>query len=467
MSRSGSLATVDVPVPEEAAVAAAAKDKVFEEEWEHEAVPHRARKGLASVSLVWLGFPMIITGAVTGALIVAGLGFKMGMAAIALGNLALLAYVGALSALGARSGFNFALLARTTLGSRGYLLASGLLSTVVVGWFAVQTGLVADSLDGAFGWNGLALSVIAGLLFTGVTLFGIRALTWLGAVSAPLFVGFGIYAVVLALQESSVGAIVGYAGDASNLDAAGLTLGAAVTIVVSLFIDSGTMTPDFTRWARSPRHAWLATATAFPFANALAMVFGGIVTAAAAGNANFFELVAGEGGLVAGLAVVFLFLNLGTVCTHCLYNAAVGWAHILGARFAPVALAWGLVGTVIAAAGVWSQFTNWLILLGVIVPPIGAVLLTDHLVLRRGQRAAEAFSLTGLPAYQAAPVVAWAVGAGAALGSHFAAPQLAEVLVGSLAAAGCYVLLVRLAPRLSGGTALGARVATAREGEGS
>lgn len=441
---------------------AAAKDKVFEEEWEQEAVPERVRKSLASVSLVWLGFPMIITGAVTGALIVAGLGFKTGMVAIALGNLALLAYVGALSALGAKSGFNFALLARTTFGSRGYLLASGLLSTVVVGWFAVQTGLVANSLDGAFGWNLLALSIIAGLLFTGITLLGIRALTWLGAVSAPLFVGFSVYAVVLALQESSAGAIIRYPGHSSN--AASLTLGAAVTIVVSLFIDSGTMTPDFTRWAKSPRHAWLATFTAFPFANALAMIFGGVVAAAGVGNANFFELVAGKGGLVAVLAIVFLFVNLGTVCTHCLYNAAVGWAQILGLRFAPVALAWGLVGTAIAAAGVWSQFTNWLALLGVIVPPIGAVLLTDHLVLRR--RAAEAFSLQGLPAYQAAPILAWAVGAGAALAAHYAAPQLAEVLVGFLAASGAHVLLTRVA-RVGGGALLRDPLATVRQGEGS
>lgn len=444
-----------------------ASDHVFEEEWEHEAVPERARKGLASVSLVWLGFPMIITGAVTGALIVVGLGFKAGVAAIALGNVALLAYVGALSALGAKSGFNFALLARTTLGSRGYLLASGLLSTVVVGWFAVQTGLVADSLDGAFGWNLILLSVIAGLLFTGITLFGIRALTWLGAMSAPLFVGFGIYAIVLALQESSMSSIIGFGGDPSNLDAAGLTLGAAVTLVVSLFIDSGTMTPDFTRWAKSPRHAWLATLSAFPLANALAMIFGGFVAAAAVGSANFFELVAGNGGVVAALAVVFLFLNLGTVCSHCLYNAAMGWAHILGARFVPVALAWGLVGTVIAALGVWSQFTNWLILLGVIVPPIGAVLLTDHLVLRRGQSAKRAFSLEGLPDYRVAPIVAWAVGAGAALASHYVAPQLAEVLVGFLAAAGAYLLAVRLGPRLSAAPGPLGRLATAQEGKNS
>jgi cytosine permease len=399
---------------------------------------------------VWIGFPMIITGAVTGALIVSGLGFKAGMLAIAIGNLALFLYVGALSALGAQSGFNFALLARTTLGSRGYLLASGLLSTVVVGWFAVQTGLVADSLNGAFGWSLLLLSLLAGVLFTAITLFGIRALTWLGAISAPMFVGFGMYAVVLALQDSGTGQIVGFTGDPANADALGLTLGASVTLVVSLFIDSGTMTPDFTRWARSSRHAWLATFTAFPLANGIAMVFGGVVAAAAIGNANFFELVAGNGGLVAALAVVFLFLNLGTVCSHCLYNAAIGWAHILGSRFVPVALGWGVVGTGIAAAGIWGQFENWLVLLGVIVPPIGAVILTDHLVVRRGLPAAERFSLEALPSYRVIPIVAWVVGAGAAFASHYAAPQLAEVVVGFLGAGVAYVALASLAERFPG-----------------
>lgn len=59
---------------------------------------------------------------------------------------------------------------RQPFGARGYLLASGLLATVVVGWFAVQTGLVADSLNQAFGSSLLLFSVISGLLFTAVTL---------------------------------------------------------------------------------------------------------------------------------------------------------------------------------------------------------------------------------------------------------------------------------------------------------
>ena len=36
---------------------------------------------------------------------------------------------------------NFALLASVVVGRKGYVLASGLLSTLLLGWYAVQTGI--------------------------------------------------------------------------------------------------------------------------------------------------------------------------------------------------------------------------------------------------------------------------------------------------------------------------------------
>lgn len=399
----------------------------LEEEWEHGPVPAHARKGLASVGLAWLGFPMIVTGAVAGALLVAGLGFTGGMLAILAGNLVLLAYVGGLSGLAARSGLNFALLVRTTLGAQGGRVASGVMATVVVGWFAVQTGLTAESLHAAFGWNLVAMSVVAGLLYTAVTLLGMRTLTVLGAISAPMFLAFGIYAVVVAADGTSVGSIVGYEGAGGTK---ALTVGAALTIVIAQFIDSGTMTPDFTRWSGSRRDAWLATFSAFPVANGVAMVVGGFVAASAGSESGFFELITRSGGVVSAVAVFFLFVNLGNACSHCLYNAGMGWAQILGTRFRPVALVWGLLGTAIATAGVWSQFQSWLILLGVLVPPLGTVLLTDHLLVRRREADSRAFAITGLPDYQWAPIAAWGVGAGSALAANYLAPQLSVVMVG-------------------------------------
>ena len=101
---------------------------------------------------------MILTNALFGGIITWHLGFWPALIAILLGNLVLFAYVGALSWYAGNSGMNFALQARRTFGSKGYILVSGFLSTVVIGWYAFQTGLTGTVINQTFGWNALAHS---------------------------------------------------------------------------------------------------------------------------------------------------------------------------------------------------------------------------------------------------------------------------------------------------------------------
>ena len=51
-------------------------DHLLGDEYEHEPVPMNARRSAFSVTLVWIGFPMIITGAMTGSVLVLGMGFS-------------------------------------------------------------------------------------------------------------------------------------------------------------------------------------------------------------------------------------------------------------------------------------------------------------------------------------------------------------------------------------------------------
>ena len=51
-------------------------DHVLGEEFEHRPVPPR-RDEAFSVSMVWIGFPMIITGAMTGSIMVLGHGVQV------------------------------------------------------------------------------------------------------------------------------------------------------------------------------------------------------------------------------------------------------------------------------------------------------------------------------------------------------------------------------------------------------
>jgi len=403
-------------------------------EYESEPVPQAARRSLLSVASVWAGFPMIITSAVTGATLVHGLGFGGGLAAIAIGNVLLMLYVGTLSMLAARTGRNFALQATETFGRTGYIACSALLSTLVLGWFAVQTGLVGESMAGAFEVNKTLVVLIAGVLFTAFTLLGIRALSIIGQISVPLFLVLGIVAVVQATGDGGTD-IMGYAGDPT----ASIALGAGVTLVFALFADSGTMTADFTRWAKTPRDAWIATATAFPIGNGIAMVIGGVIAAAAGGSGDVFSILAGNGGVLAAIAVVFLFVNLGSVCTHCLYNSAVGWSHIVHSRMRVLTLGLGILGIILAAAGVWDYFIAWLNLLGVIVPPIGAIIIVDQLW--AGRRDSNA-----VPAWRWQPFVAWAIGSGLALLVDKQMSELCTVVVGLISAGVACAVLEKLAP---------------------
>jgi cytosine permease len=419
----------------------------LESEFEHEPVPASHRKSTVSVAAVWFGFPMILTCAVFGGIITALLGFQRGILAIVLGNVVLMLYVGALSYLSGESGLNFALVASRVFGRYGYTVASGFLATIVVGWFAFQTGLTGLTVHQSFGWNEKLVTLLAGILFIAITFIGIRALSLLGMIAAPLFLLVAAVALWLIARSGGLGDVWNYRGVASG--AGSLSIGAAITLVVATFADSGTMTGDFTRWSKNGRSAVLAASSAFPVANLVAFLVGAVIVASGAitdpgsNGGNFLPVIAsGHGWLLSALALVFIVVNLGSVCTHCLYNGAVGWSHILRSRMRLLTVILGAIGTIAALAGVWSFFLDWLNILGVFVPPIGAVILTDYAV-NHGMASRPDVRVR----WQA--FVAWAVGAVAAGIVHFQAPEYVEVLVGMVAAALAYTVLA-LAARSSG-----------------
>ena len=418
----------------------------LESEFEHEPVPAGHRRSLASVSAVWFGFPMILTNAIFGGTIVYGLGFWRGLAAILLGNLVLLTYVGALSYVAGTTGKNFALTAAETFGRRGATIAAGFLSTVVIGWFAFQTGLTGATLHTALGWNESAMIFLAGVLYIAITFIGIRALTVIGVIAAPLFVVLAIVALVFAAHGGGLAGVTSYTGGGAG--AAVLSIGAAVTIVIAGFADSGTMTADFTRWSRTGREAVLAAFSAFPIANFVSLLVGGIVVAAGAATTpadsggDFLPILTTHGPVLSAIAVIFVFVNLGSVCTHCLYNGAVGWSQLTNSRMRLLTIVLGVLGLAAALAGVWSHFATWLNLLGIFVPPIGAVLIIDQLVRRRTAPRA-------ISQWRVQPFLAWAIGSLAAYAVHVWAPQLSEAVAGLLVGALAYSAIEAFTPRFT------------------
>ncbi len=422
-------------------------DHVLGEEYEHLPVPISARRSLFSVTMVWIGFPMIITGAMTGSVLVLGMGFQRALAAMIIGNLLMFAYVGALGVLGTRRGLNFALLASIVFGRKGYVFASGLLSTLLLGWYAVQTGITGNLVASTYHLNYVMMTVIAGLLYIAITFVGVRGLHYIGLVSVPLFVLLGVYVAADAVAAHGWDAVLSYAG---NHGQASMPMGVGLTIVLTLFVDAGTVTADFNRWAKDSASSLISTFSAFPFANLAAMLVGGITTAALAtpdqnpfGADNMFGyLNTKETAWLSGLAFLFLYFNLGSVCSHCLYNAATGWSRIMGSHMRLLAIVLGAIGIIVAAGNVWAFFIQWLTLLGVLVPPIGAIILVDQYIVRPGAEASVEWSPAAFLAWAAGSIIAFIVSE--------TAPEYSTALSAFIVAGVAYGILarvMRLAPR--------------------
>ena len=364
-------------------------DHILGEEYEHTPVPAKARRSMFSVTMVWAGFPMIITGAMTGSILVLGMGFADALTAMIIGNLIMFAYVGALGLLGTSKGMNFALLASIVFGRKGYVAASGLLSTLLLGWYAVQTGITGALISGTYGLNYILMTIIAGALYIAITFIGVRGLHFIGLVSVPLFVILGVWVAFDAASTTTWDAIYAYAG---NNGVATMSMGVGLTVVITLFIDAGTVTADFNRWAQDTKSSLVATFSAFPVSNLVAMLVGGVMTAALAvpdanpfGADNMFGYMNGKQlTWLAILAFLFLYCNLGSVCAHCLYNAATGWSRIVRGHMRLLAVILGAIGIAVAAGNIWAFFIEWLTLLGILVPPIGGVILIDQYFLRKG-----------------------------------------------------------------------------------
>ena len=246
-----------------------------------------------------------------------------------IGNLIMFAYVGALGALGTKKGMNFALIASIVFGRKGYVFSSGLLSTLLLGWYAVQTGITGNLISSTYHLNYVLMTVIAGVLYIGITFVGVKGLHYIGLVSVPLFVVLGVWVAGDAVAHHGWGAVMSYAG----ADGKGaMSMGVGLTIVLTLFVDAGTVTADFNRWAKDLKGSLVSTFSAFPFANLVAMLVGGIMTAAlATPNANPFGADNMFGYMndkqmvwLSVIAFIFLYCNLGSVCSHCLYNAHPG-----------------------------------------------------------------------------------------------------------------------------------------------
>jgi cytosine permease len=424
-------------------ISAADKEDI-KEEYHDKPVPLRARLGFKEPALVWSGFGIAYICAVIGGLIQQGLGTINAILAILLGNAILFLYSAAIGYANGKWGLNFPLTVKAVFGRKGAVIPILVMAVLVTGWYAFQAWLTADILRVAFGLEGRALigvmAAVIAVIFGLPVIFGIKSMASLMKLALPGMLIFALYYLIMKIVPAG-SAIFDKTGDGQMAFMAG------VGMAWSTFVVSGTMTGDIVRYAKTGKQAVGVTAVAFLFSNAPFMIMGALISASIADpNVQYFfdqkTMV-----VLLPLLVIAILSNWST-CDACLYNATMGYTNSLkGLNWRNAAIVGTVIGVIAAGTGIIGNIVNWLILLGLIVPPIGGAIIADYYVVR-GDRAG--FTYDRNTDFNWAAIVAVLFGIAFGYWVNQTYPAFLFGVAGIASSFVIYVLLAKAAPTLLG-----------------
>lgn len=364
-------------------------------------VPWEFRKGIFSTTVVLLGFTFFTATMWAGGSIGTAFGFQELLWAILVGNLLLGGYASALAYIACKSGLNSVLMGRFCFGEVGSKLSDMLLGFTQIGWYAWGTATIAIVLvktTGLPAWMEVPLMIFFGIAFCLTAMVGYRGLDWLSRFAVPAMMLFILISLFTGLGDAG-----GFAGLVAQTPTGEMTFAAAVTVIIGTFVSGGTQATNWSRFARSPRIAVIATMLAFFVGNGL-MVITGAFGALVYQQADIVDIMLAQGFVV--LAVLMLFLNIWTTQDNTIYNFAVAGCNLIRTRHRRiVTLAGAAVGTLLAVFGMYDMLIPFLVLLGTFIPPFGGVIIADFWLRYRGEYPpiAEArlpkFNWRGLGAY--------------------------------------------------------------------
>ncbi|HEY4844672.1 MAG TPA: cytosine permease [Candidatus Dormibacteraeota bacterium] len=388
-----------------------------------EPIPASERKGSPrDVAWLWVAAFANFVSLITGALLITfGLGVGEAIVAVAIGSVLAAALHGLLSVAGPRFGTTQVVAARNTFGIRGAYAGAFFTVFLAVGWFAVDCVIAAQALVQLARLAGLPqgnlLSVLALLvvvvLSVLVAVYGHQTIAVFEKYGAIVFVIFCAVLGITLLPKVRWSLPPTVTG-ADHLAAFVLGTSVIFALVASWF----SFASDYSRYlpqrlsARSVA-GWIGAGTAISM-----FAFGalGVLLASIDPRAGGNPLALISSNAPIAIVVPFLlFIAVGEVWANYLdvYTAGLsGLALNLRVRRWTAALVFGLVGGVLAYIAMFisnfkDQYTNFLLITYLWVPPWAAVVLVDMFVFKRRP--------PRVGPYNGRAVLAWLIGLAVAI----------------------------------------------------
>ncbi|SDI02116.1 putative hydroxymethylpyrimidine transporter CytX [Pseudomonas panipatensis] len=344
--------------------------------------------GLRDLFSLWFSLGIGLMVLQTGALLAPGLGLAGSLLAILLGTLVGVLLLAAAGVIGSDTGLAAMASLKLSLGGHGAALPALLNLLQLVGWGAFEIIVMRDAASllaaRAFGeaslWTSPALWTLV---------FG--ALATLLAVSGPLaFVRrvlrkWGIWLLLAAcawltfdlLRRADLLALWAKAGDGSMPFAVGFDIAIAMPLSWLPLI------ADYSRFGKHAGQVFGGAALGFFIGCFWLMALGVAYTLAFAQGSDANALLLALAGAGMGIPLLLILLDESEKAFADIHSAAVSSGILLPLKVESLALAIGVICTLIAWFAPLAQYQNFLLLIGSVFAPLFGVVLVDHFLLRR------------------------------------------------------------------------------------
>jgi NCS1 family nucleobase:cation symporter-1 len=335
------------------------------------------RQSTFDLFLIFVGANVVATTFQVGASLASAFSVRASILLILAGSAAGAALVAALAPIGSRLRVPSVIAARPALGIRGAGLVALVLYVSNFAWIALNNVIAASASSRAAGTTALfgasgsqtAWAIVLGVVATLVVWRGPSAVARADRVAVPL-----LAAVAIVLTVACARAAHGL----GPAPAPTMSWSRGLDVVIGYQVSWILMFADYSRYTKSARGS--ATAVFFGLALTSAWMMPlGVIAARVAGSSDPGTMLSGVGLGAAGA----MLLTIATLTTNFvnIYMSSLAWKSLFP-RTHDGAVVWsiGLIGTALSAVpGVWlEQYTNFMMLLGAVLVPVGGVLVAHY-----------------------------------------------------------------------------------------
>lgn len=339
-------------------------------------VAESGKKGLASMLVIMLGFTFYTGTMLTGGQLGTSLTFKSLLLVLLVGDLILGTYTAVLAYISAKTSLSTHLLARYSFGLNGSYFASGILGLTQVGWFGVSVVMLAKPIAATLHLPIWPIIIVLGAMMTASAYFGVKSLAILSFIAVPSIAILGVYSSMISLDF-----VGGWNALTTLTNSNDMAFNVALALVVGSFVSGGTLTPDFTRFSKTPTIAVVSTVSAFFIGNIMMFAFGAI-GGLAYGLPDISDVMIKQGLVIAGLVV--LGLNIWTTNDNTIYAASLAFSNITKIEKKKLVIFNGIIATAFAMV-LYNHFTSFLSFLSGFIPSLGAIIITDYFFVQKDE----------------------------------------------------------------------------------